>query len=55
MTYKILYRLNAKPNVLEAKAWYKQQRPGLEKEFTTSLKEAIIRLRAQPEIFATRY
>ncbi len=44
MNFKIVYRLNAKLNVIEAKAWYKQQRPGLEKDFTTALKEAIIRL-----------
>ena len=55
MAYKIVYRLNARLNVLEAKSWYKQQRPGLEKNFATALKEAVIRIQTQPEVYAIRY
>jgi len=55
MTYKIVYRFNAKFNVVEAKKWYKQQQPGLDKKFSASIKEAIVRLHNNPEVFAVRY
>lgn len=52
---QVLYRDNARLNLRHAKAWYKQQREGLQKEFAYSVKEAIVRMLASPEAFAIRY
>ena len=55
MPYQLVYRQNATTNIRAAKAWYKQQRPGLQKTFASSVKEAVIRLQTTPEAFAVRY
>ena len=33
MTYKIVYRFNARINITAAKVWYKEQQNGLQKVF----------------------
>ncbi|HMG66471.1 MAG TPA: hypothetical protein VK588_02260 [Chitinophagaceae bacterium] len=55
MPYKVIFFDEANVNVKEAKAWYKSQRNGLQTIFANSVKQAIIRMKANPEAFAVRY
>jgi hypothetical protein len=55
MAYKILYFDEALDNVKESKKWYKEQKNGLQNVFASSIKSAIIRVQANPLVFAVRY
>jgi len=55
MPYKIIYLDEAKQDVMEAKAWYKIQRTGLEKKFAEAVIKTILRLRRNPKAFAVRH
>lgn len=55
MPYKIIYVDKATQDVKEAKAWYKKQRQGLQKQFATAIIEAISRLQKTPTAYAVRY
>lgn len=55
MPYSLSYFEDARLDVKEAKAWYKEQQPGLEKRFADSIKTAIIKLQENPFAYAVRY
>jgi plasmid stabilization system protein ParE len=44
-----------KIDVIEAKAWYKLQQPGLEKKFATEVKTCILRLQKNPLGYQVKY
>ena len=48
MPYSLAYYREAKKDISEAKLWYYNQQKGLEKRFAGDVKNAIIRLRANP-------
>jgi len=55
MPYKIIYVDKAKQDVRESKAWYKQQRNGLQKQFASAIIKAISLLQKNPYAYAIRY
>ena len=55
MPYSLSYFEDARLDVKEAKAWYKEQQPGLEKRFADSIKTAIIKLQENCFAYAVRY
>ena len=55
MAFRLSYFKAAKDDVKEAKIWYHDQLPGLEKRFAKDLKNTIIRLQLNPYAFALRY
>lgn len=55
MSYSLSYFDDARLDVREAKAWYKEQQPGLEKRFADSIKTAIIKLQENPFAYGVRY
>jgi len=44
-----------KVDIIEAKDWYKHQRPGLEKEFSREVKRCIQRLQKNPLGYEVKY
>ncbi len=44
-----------KVDVIEAKAWYKHQKSGLEKEFAREVKKCILRLQKNPLGYEVKY
>lgn len=55
MPYKITYLDEANLDVKEAKAWYKQQRKGLEKQFAKAIIKAVSHIQDNPYAYAIRY
>ena len=55
MSYKIIYVDKAKQDVKDAKAWYKKQKQGLQKQFASAIIQAISRLQNNPPAYAIRY
>jgi plasmid stabilization system protein ParE len=55
MPYQLLYFDAAKDDIRQAKNWYKNQAPGLEKRFSLDIKTAILRLAQRPFVHAIRY
>ena len=55
MTFRLSYFKAAKEDITEAKKWYYNQLPGLEKRFAQDLKNSIKRLTANPYTHAIRY
>jgi plasmid stabilization system protein ParE len=55
MIYKITYLDEAKKDIKKAKAWYKKERNGLQKQFANEVIKAISRLEKFPPVFAIRY
>lgn len=53
--YELKYFEGVKLDVRDAKAWYKQQQEGLEKQFAASIREAIATLSQAPLAYAIRY
>lgn len=46
--YKIILSPNAELDILEAKAYFKKQKDGLEKKFISDLKQSFLALRINP-------
>lgn len=55
MAFRLSYFKAAKEDVREAKKWYHNQLPGLEKRFAKDMKNSIERLTANPYTHAIRY
>ncbi|MCF0056406.1 type II toxin-antitoxin system RelE/ParE family toxin [Dyadobacter sp. CY356] len=55
MEFSIVFFEQAKFDVHEAKIWYKQQKPGLEKRFAKVIKTSIITIQKNPFIYAIQY
>lgn len=55
MLYSLFYFVDARQDVKEAKAWYKEQKPGLEKRLAKSIKAAILKLQSNPLAYSVRY
>lgn len=55
MPYQLIYFDEARLDIKQAKAWYKQQQKGLEKRFAQAIKSAIKHLAKMPTANAVRY
>lgn len=55
MRYQLTYYQEVANDIGEAKLWYHNQLPGLEKRFAKDIKKAITRLKASPFIHAIRH
>jgi len=51
----ILYFDEVKTDIAEAKDWYKNQKPGLEKDFAREVKRSILRLQKNPIGYEVKY
>jgi len=52
MSLRIVFRLAARLEFDEAADWYEQRRPGRGVKFTSAVREALERIRAQPDFYA---
>lgn len=52
MSLPIVFRPEAETDVLEARDWYEQQRPGLGAQFADALDELMVRIESQPMLYA---
>ena len=55
MKYRLVVRPEADTDVLEAEAWYEQQRAGLGREFLKAVREAMARLPCNPLLYRVRH
>jgi mRNA-degrading endonuclease RelE of RelBE toxin-antitoxin system len=55
MAYNLLYFDEVLVDVQQAKAWYKEKREGLEKEFACEIEVAIEKLKKMPSGYSIRY
>jgi plasmid stabilization system protein ParE len=55
MTWKLAYYDEARQDVRDAKKWYFEQQPGLEKRFAEDVKNCISRLQKNPLHYEVRY
>lgn len=55
MSYALTYFDQVKQDLKEAKAWYKNQQPDLDKRFAGAIKMAIEKLQEFPFSYAVRY
>lgn len=55
MDYSVHFFESVKLDIRQAKEWYKNQNPGLEKRFALEIKKAIARLQKNPKIYEIRY
>ncbi len=55
MPYSLAYYKEAKKDITEAKLWYFNQQKGLEKRFADDVKNAILRLSANPYVHSIRH
>jgi len=53
--YSLFYFDEVKTDVIDAKAWYKQQRIGLEKRFAESIKLVLLKIKENPFMYAVLY
>jgi len=53
VTHPLVLRPQARAELLEARAWYDGERPGLGTEFLTEVRAAVALLREMPEAFPT--
>ena len=51
----VRFRPEADSEYQEAQQWYREQRPGLEREFTLCVDEAIQRIRRNPQLYPIGY
>jgi plasmid stabilization system protein ParE len=55
MGYSLSYFDDAKKDLKDAKAWYKDRSVGLEKRFAQSIKAAVLKLQLYPLAYSIRY
>lgn len=55
MHYSLNYFDDALQDAKDAKAWYKEQQSGLDKQFANSIKSTILFVQRNPFAFAVRY
>ncbi|MDN3582664.1 type II toxin-antitoxin system RelE/ParE family toxin [Mucilaginibacter flavus] len=55
MAYSLHYLDIVKVDLVEAKDWYKNQKPGLEKQFSREVKACIARLQKNPLGYEIKY
>lgn len=55
MSYSLFFHEDARFDIKEAKEWYKNQKPGLEKKFSNAVKTTLAALSEDPFTFAIRY
>jgi hypothetical protein len=54
MAFRLEYLDEVLTDIQEAKAWYKEQREGLEEEFGTTILQAIERILSMPSAYRIR-
>jgi plasmid stabilization system protein ParE len=52
MSVRLVFRPEARADVIDARAWYERQQPGLGNRFITALDELLARISQTPEIYA---
>ena len=52
MSLPIVVRPEAQTDLLEARDWYEQQRPGLGDAFAEAVEEMLARIKEMPELYA---
>ncbi|MFM9837820.1 MAG: type II toxin-antitoxin system RelE/ParE family toxin [Cyclobacteriaceae bacterium] len=55
MGYSLSYFEDAKKDMKDAKAWYKDRSAGLDKRFAQSIKAAILKLQVYPLAYSIRF
>ena len=55
MAYLLQYFDEALTDIQEAKIWYKEQREGLEEDFSAIIEQTIERIVKMPTVYAVRY
>lgn len=55
MKYDIVYLSDAQNDIQNAKKWYKSKQIGLEKRFAIEVKNAILLIGNDPQLFEVRY
>jgi len=55
MPYSLSYFDDVRIDIQNAKAWYKQRRPGLEKRFAEAIKTALLKLKQNPLAHELKY
>lgn len=55
MALAVHYFDEVKADIVEAKDWYKSQKPGLERDFAREVKRSILRLQKNPDGYELKY
>jgi plasmid stabilization system protein ParE len=55
MSLPLVLRPAARADLLEARDWYEQQRPGLGDTFTDAVEQVFDRIQAMPELYAPSF
>lgn len=55
MTYSLHYFDEVKFDLQQAKAWYKEQKIGLEKRFVNEVKKCLLRVQNNPKGYEVKY
>lgn len=55
MNYKVIIFTEAKADIKEAAAWYKEKLPGLNKRFIDAVKNEIATIQSNPFLYEIRY
>ncbi|MFD2286105.1 type II toxin-antitoxin system RelE/ParE family toxin [Pedobacter petrophilus] len=55
MNFSVHFLDKVRLDIREAKEWYKNKKPGLEKRFAQEIKKAIARIQKNPEIYELKY
>lgn len=55
MFYKLFYFDDVKRDIKESKKWYDLQKKGLGERFVIDVKEAVFRLKTNPQVHTIRY
>ena len=55
MSFPLIIRPEAETDLIEARAWYEQQRDDLGSEFLTEIEDVFERIGKQPRLYAVEY
>jgi plasmid stabilization system protein ParE len=55
MAYQVFYQSEVEKDVADAKKWYKSKQPGLDKRFSSAVKQTIAEIIKNPLRFSKRY